>query len=1679
MASAALKEAPEAFELSPRSNNSDSPVKSQSSKSHDHPHDQSAATLHGGSHDHDDFAKVAAHDSLSDSATVSSDEFDWDAEDDGASKKHLETKRKTRRGRKIYGLFMKLSRTFRTFLVAILGAGIFIAPYLIFHFRFHDSPARPHVHAWSLWFSITWAAGSGTYLIVDLIPRFIIFIVTLFHGQVENLKSQIELVYAVSGWLKLCLDVSWSWIALSVIRATLHPPGSYWVIINRVMQALFASSIILLAEKTFLRFVAIRFHQKALADRLAENKLALKALDRLSNAQPIATKRSPYILNRRKGHKGSTPDSQSPSMDVINKELGIDGGAPFEGAATDSAGRVKRTRMGRKRRRKAVGAMIVDQLGDAIGQVALKDSKFNRASELTGLHSAKKLARQLFSTLSNVHPPRKYLIVEDFEPYFHSKAEAAAAFSVFDKDNNGDITKKEMREAVQRIYRERKALLASLKDVGSIVAKLDAVLICVALLGIIFCCLLIFNRDNTVQSLVPMATIVLGFSFIFGNSAQTLFESLIFIFSTHVFDVGDLVMIDDNPLFVKEFGLFSTTFRRVDGLEIIAPNSLLANTKLVHNLRRSNSMWETTNLQVGYDTPLELIEALQSRLKAYVSQNNREWSNVNVNIDKMEYQNAMTLVIAMEHRPNWQDWGGRWSRRTQFMRHLKTILEELDISYTLPVQPVLLPKAPPYSGGLLNVPSRFSQSRESLGNAGYHQDDFHRAPEGAFVTILTRLGSSFVALCRELRNIEPRPIHSDSTCSFAGTFEPTSVKVFRRWVQAFRRQFPRPPEQTTAILFLLLFPEEDTRRKYGMKEASLAKELINIFGISDKEGGRGANLKRWSSPTSTSSSLGEQLCDLLSCSSVVSLAASKYIRVAHNIIWQSTDAVNQLSLLGVNKVLDDLASKSRFSAPSLRPSCVGSSEKRRNILGDIYRKLGPFEAATLTQIILKDLGPILYPTKNISDSESLLRFNSTAVHMLTLQEAMHIWDPSNALLSCYRVQSTIEDSVRLFEGKEVSALRPEIGIPVQIPKCFKARGCREALDKLKDSTSVWAETKYDGERMQIHVSLNERGESEITIFSKSRRNSTMDRIATHWIIREALRLNHDHPETCARARATTHRNVLSTVILEAEMVAYDRTSGVDEFWRIRELIESSATGARRRNKRERTTIESETSRHLALIFFDVLYLNGTALLSEPYCSRRVTLEAIIDPIPMYAYLAHRTEIPLSGTKGFSRGLKTLEHIFASSIADHEEGLVLKAADATYADWRCPWVKLKKDYIPGFGDSVDLTLVGASWDKDRGRALRVSTSTYTTFYVGAISSQTKSVCANANNHYMTTDVKDQACSRPLIEILFTVSYGLDRSQLEELNFLIKSAGTMRTGVNDQLPFTFNLPGGLQEPLVILSKPLLVEVFGAGFTKSNETKNYELRFPRISKVHRSNDRSWLEAVTLPEFNDIALRAVGKSTSRLDEKNDHNISLQFSDILKSSGADKRATPVSRPVPKSVCLDSNNSDEKCERQANHSSAKIGKRRRVDENDCLMSNLDRKKSLCSLMGLKAHQNDGARPFRPLTNYEQEMCHDTDILTVDNSIIRSFRNLNNCEGVHPFAQFLSSAIIRLECCIQSQDYDTSFVDQLWMEISPNKSNREFRNPSWYCVRRWGIESGLVQIASVWRRVAGTQADFCV
>lgn len=162
--------------------------------------------------------------------------------------------------------------------------------------------------------------------------------------------------------------------------------------------------MILLLEKVFLNFVSINFHRKALAERLTENKLGLRALDRLSNIQPASNKST----WRKKGHR------QSSSADLLHKghKNGHGHGSGSGSGAATPENNGKKGGPGLRRRKKAVTTVIIDHVGEAIGQVALKDSRLYRRGEYGSLDSARKLAKKLFMTLSDVHPPRDYLIVE-------------------------------------------------------------------------------------------------------------------------------------------------------------------------------------------------------------------------------------------------------------------------------------------------------------------------------------------------------------------------------------------------------------------------------------------------------------------------------------------------------------------------------------------------------------------------------------------------------------------------------------------------------------------------------------------------------------------------------------------------------------------------------------------------------------------------------------------------------------------------------------------------------------------------------------------------------------------------------------------------------------------------------------------------------------------------------------------------------------------------------------------------------------------------------------------------------------------------------------------------------------------------------------------------------------------
>lgn len=270
---------------------------------------------------------------------------------------------------------------------------------------------------------------------------------------------------------------------------------------------------------------------------------------------------------------------------------------------------------------------------------------------------------------------------------------------------------------------------------------------------------------------------------------------------------------------------------------------------------------------------------------------------------------------------------------------------------------------------------------------------------------------------------------------------------------------------------------------------------------------------------------------------------------------QDTDgSIGPKTIEEVDELLNELASKSAYSHKSIRSQYhKDRTRTRAAIFRSLFRSLCPHDASVLTQIILKDLRPLLYPLTEFHYTATLIHFNTASVRMLTLEHAMLAWDPSGYFLRFYRMRACIYEAAAA--AGQPSHLRskifPEIASPIavralfidlkpilswdQIPKSEKGLGFLEALELLRGSDRVWAETKYDGERAQIHVEVRSDNSSHITIFSKSKRDSTQDRHAVHDIVRRALGLISPNPQQRKEMKMI---QVKKNVVLDAEMVAF-------------------------------------------------------------------------------------------------------------------------------------------------------------------------------------------------------------------------------------------------------------------------------------------------------------------------------------------------------------------------------------------------------------------------------------------------------------------------------------------------------------------------------------------------------------
>ncbi|CAO3643705.1 unnamed protein product [Mucor hiemalis] len=305
----------------------------------------------------------------------------------------------------------------------------------------------------------------------------------------------------------------------------------------------------------------------------------------------------------------------------------------------------------------------------------------------TSIQQAKSLAKKIYHNLIGPDSNREYVVESDLYPFFNTVKEAQDAFGLFDLDGNGDISKRELRSGCIRIYRERKNLARSMRDLSQATGKLDIILMIVFIIVWVIIVCSAFGV-NVGTDLMPLWSAFVAASFVFGTSAKDAFEAIIFVFVTHPFDSGDRVFIQGENWVVHNVGLLVTTFLKWDGSIVYAKNSVLT-TQYIINVRRSGRTGQTVDLQISFSTPSWKIRKITDHMVEWCNRFPKLYTtnSASTNVVSFQNQNMINLSFYFEHTQNWQDAGGRWLRHNNFMMELKEECERLQISYSLPAQP--------------------------------------------------------------------------------------------------------------------------------------------------------------------------------------------------------------------------------------------------------------------------------------------------------------------------------------------------------------------------------------------------------------------------------------------------------------------------------------------------------------------------------------------------------------------------------------------------------------------------------------------------------------------------------------------------------------------------------------------------------------------------------------------------------------------------------------------------------------------------------------------------------------------------------------------------------------------------------------------------------------------------------
>ncbi|KAH7124156.1 Mechanosensitive ion channel-domain-containing protein [Dendryphion nanum] len=548
----------------------------------------------------------------------------------------------------------------RYFIYIIPLVLVILIPLLLGALVFPDANVGGVELVWfCIWLEIVWLTLWAGRIIAKCLPKPIGLISSLFTNNSKkwrDMGKQLELPATLFFW----------WLAIEIsflpTMTNHHINGdkntrSWQRTMNKVLISIFVGMTLNFVEKIIIQLIAISFHLRTYEDRIVSNKFQIGSLTKLYQYSKEKITMEDYEFEQQTGSGARTPgqfvkDAQKNTKEALTK-------------FGDIAGKVAGDFTGRKVTKSTHPHQVV---------LALLSS--NSGGQV--------LARRLYRTFAREETETVHS--EDLRNAFEDDEEADTAFTMFDKDMNGDISMEELEAVCVEIGRERKAITASLKDLDSVVSKLDDVFMFIVLVITILVFISIIST-SAAGVLTSAGSAVLALSWLFSVTAQEFLQSVIFVFVKHPYDVGDRVGIYGNTgaaglgddYFVKEIALFYTEFKKMEGHVVQAPNSYL-NTLFILNQRRSAALAEAVPVVIKFGTTLEQIESLRHRLLEFVNTEKRDYQGkILTELRQVAEVHSLTLNVVFFYKSNWQNELLRLTRRNKFICALMIAMQDCGI----------------------------------------------------------------------------------------------------------------------------------------------------------------------------------------------------------------------------------------------------------------------------------------------------------------------------------------------------------------------------------------------------------------------------------------------------------------------------------------------------------------------------------------------------------------------------------------------------------------------------------------------------------------------------------------------------------------------------------------------------------------------------------------------------------------------------------------------------------------------------------------------------------------------------------------------------------------------------------------------------------------------------------------